>query len=174
MLTVAKNTLCTQVRSQQQNSSKLCIYHRSNPPPHPFVKLQISSVAETYRLRFLWSVFLSLREDLREKSGRLLCSLKLIGCFLIGPRRTVLCSLYIYTPTIFGRKFYRKCLFSLRTDIGNAFFPTNCQRASGAKTLRLDFTIIYSYFEKGCRKKCTLQSRKVLWVVLSALFFKEI
>ena len=32
----------------------------------------------------------------------------------------------------------------------------------------------YSCFEKGCRKKCTRQSRKVLWVVLSALFFKEI
>ena len=34
--------------------------------------------------------------------------------------------------------------------------------------------LIYSYFEKGCRKKCTRQTRKVLWVVLSALFFKEI
>ena len=33
---------------------------------------------------------------------------------------------------------------------------------------------IYSYFEKGCRKKCTRQSQKVLWVVLSLLFFKEI
>ena len=33
---------------------------------------------------------------------------------------------------------------------------------------------VYSYFEKGCRKKCTRQSRKVLWVVLSSLFFKEI
>ena len=32
----------------------------------------------------------------------------------------------------------------------------------------------YSYFEKGCRKKCTRQSRKVLWVALRALFFKEI
>ena len=32
----------------------------------------------------------------------------------------------------------------------------------------------YSYFEKGCRKKCTRQSRKALWVVLSSLFFKEI
>ena len=31
----------------------------------------------------------------------------------------------------------------------------------------------YSYFEKGCRKKCTRQSRKVLWVVLSSLFFKK-
>ena len=30
-----------------------------------------------------------------------------------------------------------------------------------------------SYFEKGCRKKCTRQSRKELWVVLSSLFFKE-
>ena len=33
---------------------------------------------------------------------------------------------------------------------------------------------VYSYFEKGCRKKCMRQSRKVLWVVLSLLFFKEI
>ena len=33
---------------------------------------------------------------------------------------------------------------------------------------------IYSYFEKGCRKKYTRQSRKVLWVVLSALFSEEI
>ena len=24
---------------------------------------------------------------------------------------------------------------------------------------------VYSYFEKGCRKKCTRQSQKVLWVV---------
>ena len=29
-------------------------------------------------------------------------------------------------------------------------------------------------FEKGCRKKCTQQSRKVLWVVLSSLFFNDI
>ena len=33
---------------------------------------------------------------------------------------------------------------------------------------------VYSYFEKGCRKKCTRQSWKVLWVVSSAMFFKEI
>ena len=30
----------------------------------------------------------------------------------------------------------------------------------------------YSYFEKGCRKNCTRQSPKALWVVLSSLFFK--
>ena len=34
--------------------------------------------------------------------------------------------------------------------------------------------LVYSYFEKGCRKKYTRQSQKVLWVVLRALFFKEI
>ena len=33
---------------------------------------------------------------------------------------------------------------------------------------------VYSYFEKGRRKKCTRQSRIVLWVVFSSLFFKEI
>ena len=32
----------------------------------------------------------------------------------------------------------------------------------------------YSFFEKGCGKKCTRQSRKVLWVVLRSLFFSEI
>ena len=36
------------------------------------------------------------------------------------------------------------------------------------------FIGVYSYFEKGCRKKCTRQSRKVLWVALRALFFKKI
>ena len=34
--------------------------------------------------------------------------------------------------------------------------------------------IIYSYFEKGCRKKGARQCQKVLRVVLSSLFFKEI
>ena len=39
----------------------------------------------------------------------------------------------------------------------------------------LEWSIVYSYFEKGCRKKIyTWQSRKALWVVLSSLFFKEI
>ena len=40
--------------------------------------------------------------------------------------------------------------------------------------LRLASRTLYSYFEKGCRIKCTRQPRKVLWVVLSSLFFKEI
>ena len=49
----------------------------------------------------------------------------------------------------------------------------------GQKSPRYHFksplaSIVYSYFEKDCRKKCTRQSRKVLWVVLSALFLKEI
>ena len=34
--------------------------------------------------------------------------------------------------------------------------------------------LAYSYFEKGCRIMCTRQPRKVLWAVLSSLFFKEI
>ena len=32
---------------------------------------------------------------------------------------------------------------------------------------------IYSYFEKGCWKKCTRQSRGALWVILSSLSFKR-
>ena len=33
--------------------------------------------------------------------------------------------------------------------------------------------VFISYFEKGCRKKCTRQSRKVLWVVLSSLLSQK-
>ena len=40
---------------------------------------------------------------------------------------------------------------------------------------RIDGMLLaYSYFKKGCQKKCTRQTRKVLWVVVSSLFFKEI
>ena len=38
----------------------------------------------------------------------------------------------------------------------------------------LSWSLEQAYFEKGCRKKCTRQSRKVLWVVLSSLFFEDI
>ena len=47
-------------------------------------------------------------------------------------------------------------------------------REAKMKERGVSLVTIYSYFEKGCRKKCTRQSRKVLWVVLSALLFKEI
>ena len=40
--------------------------------------------------------------------------------------------------------------------------------------IKKKLTATYSYFEKGCRKKCTQQSLKVLWVVLSSLLFKEV
>ena len=33
--------------------------------------------------------------------------------------------------------------------------------------------LAYSYFEKGCRIKCTRQPRKVLWAVLSHFFSKK-
>ena len=49
-----------------------------------------------------------------------------------------------------------------------------CLSQKGLEKLCEICTSWYSYFEKGCRKKCTRQSRKVLWVVLSLLFFKEI
>ena len=42
-----------------------------------------------------------------------------------------------------------------------------------ALTSRGQTTSTYSYFEKGCRKKCTRQSWKVLWVALSSLILKE-
>ena len=55
------------------------------------------------------------------------------------------------------------------------FMEDNLLRAMDmcSSVLSLKF-FLYSYFEKGCRKKCMWQSRKVLWVVLSLLFFNEI
>ena len=52
--------------------------------------------------------------------------------------------------------------------------PFNDNPACLKRPFMWGFPTIYSYFEKGCGKKCTWQSRKVLWVVLSSLFFKEI
>ena len=40
---------------------------------------------------------------------------------------------------------------------GNTIAPYTFRRVSN----------VYSYFKKGCRKKCTRQSQKVLWVVFS-------
>ena len=41
-------------------------------------------------------------------------------------------------------------------------------------TLMTFWERVYSYFEKGCQKKGTRQSRKVLWVLLIFMFFKDI
>ena len=59
-----------------------------------------------------------------------------------------------------------------RHRISDAFEAENVHVISVAKLIRLN-TIICSYFEKGCRRKCTRQSRKVLWVVLSPLSSKK-
>ena len=42
-----------------------------------------------------------------------------------------------------------------------------------AQKARVNTERVFSYLEKGCPKKCTRQSPKVLWVVLSSLFFKK-
>ena len=52
---------------------------------------------------------------------------------------------------------------SVKHNLQESFCLLNRKEREGIST----FT--YSYFEQGCRKKCTRQSRKVLWVVLSAL-----
>ena len=59
--------------------------------------------------------------------------------------------------------FYVWLLF---THVMSEAAPPICFSARGKSHIG------YSCFEKGCRKKCTRQSRKVLWVVFSSLFFK--
>ena len=81
----------TKVRSEWENSSRL--HHRT----HPLCKvigLFRSSNLQVAISRVRISV---LREELKEKSSRHLCSLKLMMCFLIGPGRTV-CVAFTFIP----------------------------------------------------------------------------
>ena len=71
--------------------------------------------------------------------------------------------------------------YPLSVDLFSAYSHVrwNLSLLSGLKTVKIPkrprrWPCAYSYSEKGCRKKCTRQSRKVLWVILNALFFKEI
>ena len=52
-----------------------------------------------------------LRKDLKEKSGRCLCSHKLLMCFLIAPGQTVGVACTFIPHTISDRTFYHKVLF---------------------------------------------------------------
>ena len=56
----------------------------------------------------------------------------------------------------------------------SGFGATRAIMALGALNPGQLKTPVYSYFEKGCRKKCMRQSRMVLWVVFISLFFKQI
>ena len=49
-----------------------------------------------------------------------------------------------------------------------------CSVKEGRPASRVNLSNRLPLFPESCRKKCTRQSRKVLWVVLSSLFFKEI
>ena len=64
-----------------------------------------------------------------------------------------------------------RCLMCVNRELKIPLFP---QTANVRLKLRISQNRKYSYFEEGCREKCTRQSRKVLWAVLSPLFFKEI
>ena len=48
-----------------------------------------------------------------------------------------------------------------------------CTLLESCLCIKQKVTCSYSYFEKGCRKRCMRQSWKALWVVLTSLFFKE-
>ena len=81
-------------------------YPANKPELKKLLNCRSLNLAAIYRLPFLALVFLCLREDLKEKSVRLkdfclpvspLYFLFFSFLILNGPRRTVLCSLYIYT-----------------------------------------------------------------------------
>ena len=71
------------------------------------------------------------------------------------------------------RTLYRRNV-NHRHGFRHAFSKRVCSQDAGSICVPPQKYIRYSYFEKGCRKKCTRKTRKVLGVVLSWLFFKEI
>ena len=64
-------------------------------------------------------------------------------------------------------------IYTLRTTIYSLYTPYLQPIFTYVHLIYNLYTAVYSYFEKG-RKKCMRHSRRALWVVLSALFFKEI
>ena len=76
---------------------------------------------------------------------------------------------YLSPQLFYGKKEYAEK--NIKRTIKLKFsFSSRIQKKVVAEIKRWS---VYSYFEKGCRKKCTRQSRKVLWVILRSLFFKE-
>ena len=53
-----------------------------------------------------------------------------------------------------------------RSEIPTFLFPSTSRRP------RLNYSVdrVDSCFEKGCRKKCARQSRKVMWDMINTLF----
>ena len=62
--------------------------------------------------------------------------------------------------------------FALTALMAQIFAESQLLKWNGYETRKT--SLLYSYFEKVCQKRCTRQSQKVLWVGLSSLFFKEI
>ena len=90
--------------------------------------------------------------------GSLIFPPKRLGGKMTDPGNEVGCTVFLkyWRNAILCRTFHRAVL-SICAE----------EETSGMETsLQL--------FEKGCRKKCTRQSRKVLWVVLSSPFFKQV
>ena len=83
-------------------------------------------------------------------------------------------SCFLYVCSV----FLRQCIFQVIKKNNSSAYDLNSYNFTIVKSLFysrnvcVQKTEIYSCFEKGCRKKCTRQSRKVLWVVFSSLFFK--
>lgn len=134
----------TKVRSEWENSSRL--HHRT----HPLCKvigLFRSSNLQVAISRVRISV---LREEIKEKSSRHLCSLKLMMCFLIGPGRTDMCSFYIYTS-----QYLREFVFHIK--VLSVFFGEIPRTANNSFNL-------YRYLFFNLHKMCGTCSGVVLCI----------
>ena len=107
------------------------------------------------------------------------CSLKFISSKLVYKINVSLIILSFYfLPSFSDKRIDSSILGSSLKPYQTGVFRENVTIV--LRTFKVNMLVIsttynwYTYSEKGCRKKCTRQSRKVLWVVLSCLFFKEI
>ena len=122
-------------------------------------------------LRYVESVFLCLREDLKEKSGRLrnfclpVSPLYFLFFFIFfnGPGQTVMCSLYIYTSKYLKENFTVRCIiFSLRIDIGKRTIIFSLLTVTGCNLQLGKRTIIFSLLTvTGCNLQlCILKKNR--------------
>ena len=78
---------------------------------------------------------------------------------LLGQVNLLSLTLVMGKAMCFLWEIFFKVFGSGQSDVRSGTSMTTCCVANA--------NIVYSYFQKGCRKKCTWQSRKVLWVIVA-------
>ena len=138
-------------------------------------KIEINGWTSIYTSPESYSSRLTSKDELKN-----LFSSLLLGLMYVVPIRLVIYVNKLFVHSKFVYMFLLLLTFAIRLLVlpGWNFakpFSSFLHISLPHTTLQVpSCSLAYIDFEKGCRMKCTRQTRKVLWVVLSSLFFGEI